>query len=506
MGSTRRSFLKGVGGAAALGLIGNATDSNAEYGLFNGTQHKVLEIFMLGGFSYRDTLWIDYDSPTPPDYCLPIGTPQWGDCRWGDGATDAWKQVDWSTVDASVRPNGLVPVTIGGRPFGPVLNALVNGGGTSRSSLLPKTRVIAMKHEWRALQPHEAAVPYALTGVRLGRANFAGMASAFIARSPAALGTAFIFHSGFGSGVSSIYADFAAATGYFGAGNKPPVIDFSDDTFAFRLDDATYRNNVRGALDNYYTSLYENKLAGNRSAAFAGYRSGFDHVQSAAALETILSSAAGFSDSASSGPLRTRKMIRTAASLLKNTSGTTQYVGILEGGARGPMDTHGSTSWGSHATHHALNLWWVLAAINESFTPAELQTTVIVIHTEFGRMITHERSSHNPYGYAGLVIGGPTVAGAVGAIGATEVASNAISPLDLRCALYLAAQIEPFDTPIGNPIFGFKDPLFLNAYQRTDNGLNELGLTQEQLNGQGSDATLKTAIRQGLANTIFGSV
>jgi hypothetical protein len=534
MGSSRRSFLKTLGGAAALGVVGASSDARAEYALFGGTAYKVLEIFLSGGLSYRDTIWTPTSDGGP--WCPPLSALNWADdCRWGDSDGDGWARVDWpknaigpgaspsaagallsgpgvlAVVPAANLPSASpTPRQLGAANCSAALDGLVNGGGPGRASLMPYTRALAMRHAEPSLMPHEAATPYALTGSRLGRPNFTGMAAAVAAQyAPAGglppVGTSLVFHGP----VPPVYVDYTCATGYYGPQFRPPTIRFPDPSFQRRLGDSIQRNVERGALDDYYTSQVAAQLGGVRSGAFAGYQAGFSQQQQASTLRALLNTAPTFGAplDSNSGPDRVGRMISTAASLLKG--GTTKYIAVLDPGAVGSFDTHGSTGWVAHAGIHNFNLWWVLSQIQANFTPTDLQGIVIVIHSEFGRQLSYELSSHNPWGYGALVLGGPTVGGvlhgSVGIIDPTNgTAKDAISPLDLRAAMYLAAQVEPFDTPVGSPTFDTGDVLGLDQWGRQYGELNTLGLSAAQLIGNDTPASLKSSIRHGLAQAVFG--
>lgn len=530
MGLGRRNFLKGVGGAAALATLGAPESSRAEYALFNGTAYKVLEIFLPGGLSHRDTMWTWPNASAP--FCTSVFTNQ---CRWGSDGKDAWGKVEWATdalgpaqngkVDTTWLPDKLTPYVIGSAKCSPAFAGLVRGGGTSRPSLLGVTRVLAMHHMPPELPPHEAASAYALTGSRMGRANFGGMGAAILHKHTAAgvlphPATAVVLHSP----ISAQYVDWATATGVFGPAYRPLSIQFGDNQLMTRLGAAVTRNAERGALDDLYATQYGDLLkygspqVSVRSDAFAAWSGGFNHVGRASELSTLLSSI-GFdaSDTTSVTPTpsvgitRTQKMIKAAADLLKGS--VTKYVCVMDAGAIGTLDTHNTQTlagdpWMNHSRVHNFNLWWVLSQVHKQFTPTDLQSTLVVIHTEFGRISGGELSSHWPYAYGAVVLGGPIFQSAsVGSVNNDEFATGAITPTDLRAAMYLAAQVEPFDLPAGAAATPFKarDLLHLDYGKRVPEGFNSLGLSTAALDGAVNDTSLKYDLRHGLANTIFGA-
>src|SRR5687768_6346061 len=121
---SRRQLLTSAAAAAALAVAPSASACP--------TMNRVLAIFLKGGFSPWRSFWNEsafYDLEDAPL---------------------------WLDFGAVFRPTTLAPGLHDGR---------LGGGGRpiGTSSLFSKLRVVVMSHD---LEPHEASVPYALTGTR----------------------------------------------------------------------------------------------------------------------------------------------------------------------------------------------------------------------------------------------------------------------------------------------------------------------------------------------------
>jgi uncharacterized protein (DUF1501 family) len=133
-------------------------------------------------------------------------------------------------------------------------------------------------------------------------------------------------------------------------------------------------------------------------------------------------------------------------------------VGIIDTGITGSYDTHGNGTQ-LHLLHTSANLYDVLHhlsdiihhPVNNPSGTLDLDTTMVVINTDFGRtpdINGNNGRDHWPQGYATVFIGGPlaggaTIRGAIDASGYTKTAYR-YSPTDVRGAVLLAAGIDPF--------------------------------------------------------------
>jgi hypothetical protein len=133
--------------------------------------YKVLEIHLYGGLSPWETF-----------YHRPISGGL-GYRGFQAGADEVVTALNWHLSSGSTpnlcqfapSPDETTEFTNGGgHPvhFGPATKPLWNVGG---SNLLDRTRVVVLQHN---LLPHEAAIPYAATGSRLGQPRLAGLGAA----------------------------------------------------------------------------------------------------------------------------------------------------------------------------------------------------------------------------------------------------------------------------------------------------------------------------------------
>ena len=161
-------------------------------------------------------------------------------------------------------------------------------------------------------------------------------------------------------------------------------------------------------------------------------------------------------------------MLRGAATLLSATTdggAGARYVCVVDSGVGPDYDMHEATdsaeSGESLATLQAGSLWSTVdqlaTLINDG--SIDLDDTVVVINTEFGRFTRgaqngHYGSDHRPGGYAVAVLGGPIgrtgSAGVGGSLSNGDAvsdhdASKSYTPADLRAALLLSAGVDPFD-------------------------------------------------------------
>ena len=209
--------------------------------------------------------------------------------------------------------------------------------------------------------------------------------------------------------------------------------------------------------------------AGNpvRSAGFDGYWVAAELLENAPSLQALFAGNILVIDNnvavcpthpsatASSVP-QAKTMLQAAASLL--SSGPARYVGIIDTGITGSYDTHGNGTQ-LHLLHTSANLYDVLHhlsdiihhPVNNPSGTLDLDTTMVVINTDFGRtpdINGNNGRDHWPQGYATVFIGGPlaggaSIRGAIDASGYTKTAYR-YSPTDVRGAVLLAAGIDPF--------------------------------------------------------------
>ncbi len=477
----RRSFLKGALGAAGVGggLLHPWLRALASYPPCSPTTAvwgdlpapptgqppiwaaprdlKILEIHLYGGISPWETFYVR--PPTSTDryrgFTHEVDTAPWGTC---DNLTDP-------------EP----------APFGTAGGAPVYWSRFTKplwsSAILSKTRVVVLKHD---LLPHEAAIPYAMTGLPLGRPNLAGLGAYIQHRAnefDLACGTSqgvpysyVCWPSSFNFPFDNLQA--SAAIGTHPGSSRPLVLSVGADATAFI--NGLARPGITSQFNdllNQYRGQYRDQLrsphlanARTRSKGFDAYDYSAESLQSSSALRTLLQGSPLASPVRTDTPCPEYFMgtphenipghaIRLAGYLLSQPG--PRYICVIDGGLNahpmgGGYDTHSS----SHIDYTASNLWNVLRTLRELIDNGTitLANTLIVLTTEFGRTPTRNTDGrdHWPDGYVNVLIGGPVTRGISGAIqdgGAADgvaVSTDHYSPTDLRAAILVAAGINPF--------------------------------------------------------------
>jgi hypothetical protein len=435
---------------------------------------RVLEIFLYGGLSPWETIYVN---PGLEGAACPPPTPtcpderarafrQWGTFRC---ATEAfWREVS---------PPGLggMPTTefFEGVHFGPATYPL------QVSDIYPSTRVLVTSHD---LKPHEAAIPYSLTGTRLGRPTFAGTGAwvmrHFATQSPDP--AAYVLVPERIRPADNVLS--ATATGLIGSAYKPLTIDVPCEGPQLSV---VERPDTPGedALLRHYRKRYRERLIWPRmtepvrSDAFADYEAATNHFLNhkniAAALRGFVPDpsvtrppATGciFTDTAlrcSTTPTSVLHALRFAAYLLRRPA--TRYVCVVDTGTEETSEA-GYDTHSDNARVTFRNLWETLSALKDLVSaasgPAIPGDTLIVLSTEFGRTPHNEGLSgrnHYPEAYANVIIpprtatrqpAGKRIVGRIDADGlpfrppSSPVAS--LSPTDLRAAMLVALGIDPF--------------------------------------------------------------
>jgi uncharacterized protein (DUF1501 family) len=325
-----------------------------------------------------------------------------------------------------------------------------------------------MRHN---LEPHEAAIPYSLTGHLLGRSNFAGLGAAVGHRfvptgHPEPYSYALMPNN---IPIGSDNFQGIHATGTHGGEFRPltVVIGPSGSTITTRL--ARTMGTDADALLQQYRALYKDELRWSggpptRSKAFQAYDTSLNAVLSASTLTALLTPApftpgtdpecpAGGTAGITNLPAA---CVKVAAYLLTQPNGP-RHVGLIDGGlitasGGGAYDTHNR-----NVRDTSVNLWNVLSAladrIDPSPTPAagkiSLSDTLVVLKTEFGRtpMPSGNGRNHWPQGYVNVLIGGPiTTRGIAGTMNGAGHGVTHYTSTDLHGALLMAAGIFPFES------------------------------------------------------------
>lgn len=467
----RRTFLTAAGGAGAAVLAGPwiRRSRAASFGEFpSGTSSvqlpsgerakKVLEIFLYGGVSTWETLYFVREYGTPTD-------PQFPNTQYYAYAT--------SNANALIACGG----TNDERPFATDANgAMVEIGPfagrlDTRPDVTARMRLVVQRHN---LEPHEAAVPMALTGRPVGQPNAAGL-GAHIQRARLDGGLtpdrasphAYVFATG---GISTDNVAAAASAGtHIGAARPLLIKTDSAASFTSLLQRSRLGANraSHDALVAAYARQYEDRLTWPGHGRMRSPRT--DDMLAAHATTTRSAAIRGvlpdgiFANRNATTCGTTRRSLphmglEAARHLLTHPTEPASYacvsdVGLYEASGGGGYDTHSDNARDT-ATNFDNMLAGLLAIINApgEDDPAKLNLddTLIILNTEFGRTPTRQGTTgrnHHPYGYVSAFIGGPITAdykGVSGAIGRNGMATMFATPSENRIAALLALGIWPF--------------------------------------------------------------
>lgn len=470
----RRTFLGLVGGASAAALVGPYLRRANAFGEFpTGTNalllpdgvraKRVLEVFLYGGLSAWETLYFvrGYGQPTDPLY----------------------PNTQYYTFAST---NAQITTTCGGsdmdRTFAQDANAVNVELGPfawrlwNRPDVVDRMRIVVQQH---ILEPHEAAVPQALTGRPVGQPTAAGL-GAHVQRAMVDGATdpnraspySYVFATG---GISSDNIAAAAATGAH-PGYARPLMIKTDDAAGFTqllsrstVGAARPQNDalVQAYVDQYQARLTWPKQGRVRSPSTDDLVDAFTTTTQVDAISGVLQAAGGGDlfaalNGTSCGVTRDDIPLiglNAARHLLTHPTEPASYVcvsdiGLYEASGGGGYDTHTANAVDT-ATNFDNMLQSLLAIINgpgeTDPTKISLDDTLVILNTEFGRTPGAQDGgdgrNHHPYGYVTAFIGGPITTaqkGIYGAIGPDGIATIAASPSENRVAALLALGIWPF--------------------------------------------------------------
>lgn len=350
-----------------------------------------------------------------------------------------------------------------------------------RPDLLARMRIWVMEHE---LQPHEAAIPFAVTGQRQGVARAAAF-GAHIQRfyQERELGrTAPHSYAMVHSSLLGNRGDSVRSVGLHRASARPLSIRLGPN---IRLAERLARANIGGhrsqldALVDHYTRRYGDHLGRGRANDASGLpirsvgHDDFDFARGAltqhkelAALLPADALNSSFASRCGGIDMRdqTSTGIKLAAHLLTTPNGRARYVQVMDGGLYPDPVGMGYDSHPEHVFSQSANITHALtqmaSVINEpgenNPTKLDLDRHHVFLNTEFGRTPYPEVSQTNPqgmgtdhwpWGYVVVGFGGfidQDRAGVVGAIGENGHAITGFTPTEHRCAMLLAMGIWPF--------------------------------------------------------------
>jgi hypothetical protein len=477
----RRKFLRLAAGAGAAVMLGpwmRRALADDAFGAFpSGTAtaqlpagvraKKVLEVFLYGGLSPWESLYFvrDYGTPTDPTY------PNSQYYAFNTTQTSAMSKC--SEVDMA-RPfaTDALGKTVELGPFAARL--------FSRTDVTARMRIVVQKH---GLEPHEAAVPQALTGRPVGQPTAAGL-GAHIQRArldanatpDRASPYSYVLATG---GISSDNIAAAAASGAHPGSARPLLIKTDDASELTRLltrPTVGANRATNDALVSAYVGQYDARLTDPRAGRVRSLRT--DDLAVAAITTTkvdairavvtddlftlVNGSSCGTTDT--DIPL---VGLKAAAHLLTHPTEPASYVcvsdiGLEEASGGGGYDTHSDNARDQSRNFDNM-LQALLGIINapgeNDPTKISLDDTLVILNTEFGRTPIAQPNdgagsdgsgrNHHPYGYVTAFIGGPVTtaqAGISGAIGPDGIAVDGSfgTPAENRIAALLALGIWPF--------------------------------------------------------------
>ncbi|MFT7623495.1 MAG: hypothetical protein ACI9WU_002678 [Myxococcota bacterium] len=471
----RRNFIRTLGGAgiaAGLGAYPRSASAAPLWGdypsfalpaiLPEGKRAKnVLDIFLYGGLCPWETFYV------VPEYGVADkhmwwtfqdgneGIPQIYQNCYGDAAPPILQ--DWMTDDLGAQ------VRLG--PFTEPLR--------SRQDIISRMRAHVVTH---TLEPHEAAIPFAMSGYRLGDPKLAGVGAAvqhyYQARTPTTTGEPFAYVLFSPGDFPTDNLRSASAVGQHPGSSRPLSIRVQADTSFI---EALKRGAVEeyrpqfDAMLNYYSLQYRNRMywpgasSPTRANTFGDYKFSLDTLQQTDSLINILEpqyfgSVGGSACGQSNEPNYPRMGLKLASHLLNRPDSQARYVCVVDGGlitasGGGGYDTHNKHI--KDSARNLTNLWQELNdIINE---PGEndpsklnLDETMVCINTEFGRSPWAQNDdgrNHHPYAYVTMMFGGPIgqeETGLVGAIDENGYAVGGVGPAESRAAILAALGIYPF--------------------------------------------------------------
>lgn len=469
----RRDLLTGGAAAAGLAMLprpawagswGEAPPASQGLLLPEGTRaERCMEIFLYGGMPAFHSFYAvdEYGRANDP-------TPALRNTQYH--LFDDDKRTVWS--DCGVNPEDwLTPIgtdslgmTVN---FTPIARPLVN-----RPDILARTRVVVLRHDF---QPHEIAIPYMMTGHRLGNPRMAGTGT-HVQRfwnerdtTGRVVPYSYVLSP---EGASSIYnIASASAVGAQSGSARPLHLFTSTDTNIGELMGRRYLGTDTGRVDpllDYYARRSSERYVKTdgdllRSRAIEDHRFAIASLVNAPNLQSILTpelfvpprtNTCGTANNADV----TSMTIDAAVSLLTHPTTPARFVNVVDGGNQFygdlPYDVHGSQiSTATQNLRHTLER--LCRQINEPGendpTKLDLDDTMILINGEFGRTPESQGgdfagggTNHFPFGFVALMIGGPVQPGVTGAIGPDGFAVEYLTPSEYRAGALAGLGIYPF--------------------------------------------------------------
>lgn len=437
---------------------------------------NVLELHINGGLNPWDTFYtvptwgiggdyryVNQFAPAAPIDLAFSRDARFEECNYGTAPDDLWESAqieDANGVELFLGP-WLMPLR-------------------ARPDILARMRIMVQRHDQVA---HEGGNPVSFTGDRIGQPRLAGLGTAiqrYFSENVEAGGGlraapyAYVLYPG--AGFSTFNSLSASAVGFHPGSARPLGVTVDQNSL---LNDLLARPGLVepeqfDAAITYYRQAYENRFRAQslgspaRSPERGNYEFSDFARRNAAQLQDILSGDL-FEQIDSPNPAvcndfqqpfdMSRMQARLAASLLTRPTDAARYVLWIDTGIR-PAQNGGHDTHYNHTNVAAQNIPNTMAALAEIIGDGpdqiNLDDTMIVINTEFGRAPTRQvdtgnnGTNHWPWGYVNVVIGGPIqergVFGAVEEVDGYALQDNYITPAENRIMVMQSLGIYPFSS------------------------------------------------------------
>lgn len=475
----RRDFMRVSAGGAAVAASSSLWSRHAKAAVYGqAPEHhenlllppekraqSILEVFMYGGVSPWETFYANE--------------------AWGRDKGMFLHTFPDRTVDATIAcgyDQDVPPLTFFAKDsdgkdvfLGPFLRPLLE-----RPDVVNRMRIVINRH---ALEPHEAAIPYAVSGKTLGSPSLAALGAHiqrhFIEKDTTGRTTPYAY--GFATAGSFIPNDNVlslVATGLHPGSARPLLIKVDNAARLNQLLDRVAVGSVaerarHDQLMNAYFAQYQEglKFSGTgellRSSRFGELHQAAKSVQGSDDVKAVLDPTLfvpgpDTSCRETNNNINVPKMsLALATHLLTHPTSPARHCCVMDTGlvaadGGGGYDTHSEMSFkqSGNLRNMLVNL---LSRINEpgenNPNKIDLDKTMVILNQEFGRAPTRQGTgngrNHWPYGYMQVYIGGPITEEQRGVYGSispeTAQATTFTTPTENRIAALLAMGIWPFD-------------------------------------------------------------
>lgn len=424
---------------------------------------SILEVFMYGGVSPWETFYCNETYGKAKSEWL---------YTFYDRTVEAMAKCGYAPKDNLLTP--FANDSEGKQVFlGPFLQPLLD-----RPDVLARMRIVVNRH---TLEPHEAAIPLALTGKTLGSPALASLGAhvqQYFVDNPTSASTAPVSYA-FATAGGFIPTDnvlSTVATGLHSGAARPLLIKVDnvsrlnallDRQGAGSLDErAKYDALMAAYFDRYAAGLkFANKGDTLRASRFNELRSAFNSVVGAPSVQGVLDPALferlpGAACEEQNEINVPAMSLKIATHLLTHPTTPARHccvvdTGLKEADGGGGYDTHREMTFTQSRNLNNL-LTNLLAKINKpgENDPAkiDLNKTMVILNQEFGRAPYSQNGgfgrNHWPYGYMQVYFGGPITESERGVFGSIEESGQATTfstPTENRIAALLAMGIWPFD-------------------------------------------------------------